>query len=154
MRERVLACIGLGANLGDAAEQVRDAAHALSKAEGCEDLQLSPLYRTAPHEASGPDYVNAVATLQTRLTAPELLRLLQRLEAEAGRERPYWNAPRTLDLDLLFYGEARMDSPDLQLPHPRWASRAFVLFPLRDLCPHRVTEAMLASVSGQAIRQL
>lgn len=154
MRERVLACIGLGANLGDAAGQVRDAAHALSKAQGCEDLQLSPLYRTAPHEASGPDYVNAVATLQTRLTAPELLRLLQRLEAAAGRERPYLNAPRTLDLDLIFYGDARMDSLDLQLPHPRWASRAFVLFPLRDLCPHRVTAAMLASVSGQAIRPL
>lgn len=115
---------------------------------------MSPMYRTAPHQAIGPDYVNAVATLQTRLTAPELLRLLQRLEAVAGRERPYLNAPRTLDLDLLFYGDARMDSPDLQLPHPRWASRAFVLLPLRDLCPHRVTESMLASVSGQAIRPL
>lgn len=154
MRDPVLACIGLGANLGEAAQQVRHAAQALSRAEGCEDLQLSRLYRSAPHEASGPDYVNAVATLQTRLTAPELLRLLQRLEAAAGRERPYLNAPRTLDLDLLFYGEARMDSPDLQLPHPRWASRAFVLFPLRDVCPHRVTAAMLASVSGQSIYPL
>lgn len=154
MRDRVLACIGLGANLGDAAQQVRAAALALSRSEGCEELRLSPLYRSAPHEARGPDYVNAVATLHTRLTAPELLHLLQRLETAAGRERPYLNAPRTLDLDLLFYGDARMDSPDLQLPHPRWASRAFVLFPLRDLCPHRVTEAMLASVSGQAIRPL
>jgi 2-amino-4-hydroxy-6-hydroxymethyldihydropteridine diphosphokinase len=154
MRERVLACIGLGANLGDAAQQVRDAAHALSKAQGCEDLRLSPLYRTAPHEASGPDYVNAVATLQTRLTAPDLLHLLQRLETAAGRERPYVNAPRTLDLDVLFYGESRMDSPRLQLPHPRWASRAFVLYPLRDVCPERVSDAMLAAVAGQVIQRV
>jgi 2-amino-4-hydroxy-6-hydroxymethyldihydropteridine diphosphokinase len=154
MRERVLACIGLGANLGDAAGQVRDAAHALSKAEGCEDLRLSPLYRTAPHEAHGPDYVNAVATLHTRLTAPELLQLLQRLESAAGRERPFVNAPRTLDLDVLFYGEARMDSPRLQLPHPRWASRAFVLYPMRDMCPERVSDAMLADVSDQRIERL
>jgi 2-amino-4-hydroxy-6-hydroxymethyldihydropteridine diphosphokinase len=154
MRERVLACIGLGANLGDAAQQVRAAAQALSSTEGCEDLRLSPMYRTAPHEASGPDYVNAVATLQTRLTAPELLRLLQRLEAAAGRDRPYLNAPRTLDLDLLFYGDARMHSPRLQLPHPRWASRAFVLHPLRDVCPERVSDAMLADVSDQRIERL
>lgn len=154
MRERVTACIGLGANLGDAAQQVRQAAQALAQSEGCEDAHLSPLYRTAPHQASGPDYVNAVLRLQTRLTAPALLQLLQQLEQQAGRERPYVNAPRTLDLDLLFYGDARIDSPSLQVPHPRWSSRAFVLHPLRDVCPQRVPEALLAAVSDQPIQLL
>lgn len=154
MRERVWACIGLGANLGDAAEQVRQAALALAQAEGCEELTLSPLYRTAPHEATGPDYVNAVACLQTRLTAPALLQVLQSLENQAGRERPYHHAPRTLDLDLLFYGEAHIDSPHLQVPHPRWMTRAFVLYPLRDVCPHRVSDDLLSSVSAQPIQRL
>ena len=148
------ACLGLGANLGDAAQQVRQAAQALAQAEDCEDAHLSALYRTAPHQASGPDYVNAVLRLQTRLTAPALLQLLQQLEAQAGRERPYVNAPRTLDLDLLFYGDARIDSPHLQVPHPRWSSRAFVLYPLRDVCPQRVPEALLAAVSDQPIQLL
>lgn len=154
MRDRVWACISLGGNLGDAALQVRQAAQALAQSAGGEGFQLSPLYRTAPLEATGPDFVNAVACLQTRLTAPDLLQVLQALENQAGRERPYPNAPRTLDLDLLFYGEARIDSPRLQVPHPRWSARAFVLHPLRDVCPHRVSDDLLAAVSAQSIQRL
>ena len=105
-----------------------------------EDLVLSPLYRTEPVGGPGqPDYLNAVATGRTRLLPLELLALLRRLEAEAGRdplgER---NGPRTLDLDLLLYGDEVIGLPDLAVPHPRLAARRFVLAPLADLVPDRV----------------
>jgi 2-amino-4-hydroxy-6-hydroxymethyldihydropteridine diphosphokinase len=154
LRDPVLAIVGLGANLGNAAQQVLQAAQALARSPGCDALRLSPLYLTAPHEATGPDYVNAVAAVHSRWSAPALLDMLQDLETMAGRQRPYVNAPRTLDLDLLFYGDARIDSPRLQIPHPRWSQRAFVLHPLRDLCPQRVSDALLDSVADQPIQQL
>jgi 2-amino-4-hydroxy-6-hydroxymethyldihydropteridine diphosphokinase len=83
-----------------------------------------------------------------------LLHALQSLEKAAGRERPYRNAPRTLDLDLVLYGDACLDSPDLTVPHPRWGERAFVVHPVRDVAPERVSEALLASVAGQTIERL
>ena len=114
----------------------------------------SRLYRTAPHEASGPDFINAVARIETGLSAPELLQALQTLEHAAGRERPYLNAPRTLDLDILLYGDARVDSPKLTVPHPRMRGRAFVLRPLADVAPERVSATDLLAVQGQPIEAL
>ena len=154
MREPVLACVGLGANLGDPVAQVRWALDALAALPDSRLWAASGLYRTAPWEADGPDFINAVAQVETRLSAPALLRALQALEARAGRERPYRNAPRTLDLDLLFYGDAVVQSPDLVLPHPRWRERAFVLHPLAELLPGRVSPADLARVADQAIARL
>lgn len=132
---RVLAYIGLGANLGHAAQTVSAAAQALSVSAGVERLRLSPLYDTSPVGCTGPDYVNAVAEIHTSLSAPALLAALQRIEQAHGRERPYRNAPRTLDLDLLWYGNQTINQTDLTVPHPRMHERAFVLRPLMDLAP-------------------
>ena len=90
----------------------------------------------------------------TRLVAPVLLELLQSMEQQAGRERPYHHAPRTLDLDLIFYGQARIQSPFLTLPHPRWQERAFVLAPLRDISPERVDPLHWERVRDQTISVL
>jgi 2-amino-4-hydroxy-6-hydroxymethyldihydropteridine diphosphokinase len=146
--------VALGANLGAAEQQVRWAIAQLGGHAATSGLLASRLYRSAPHEAQGPDYINAVVRLQTTLSAPDLLDLLQAIELQAGRERPYRHAPRTLDLDLLFYGDARIDSPRLSVPHPRWRERAFVLLPLADLFPERVTPDLLQAVSHQAIQAL
>ena len=153
-REAVTAFVALGANLGDAQASVRQALADLNRLPETRVLARSRLYRTAPHEAQGPDFINAVAKLDTRLSAPDLLAQLQTLELAAGRERPYRNAPRTLDLDLLLYGDARIDSPQLTLPHPRMHERAFVLRPLADVAPERVGPLALAAVRGQAISPL
>jgi 2-amino-4-hydroxy-6-hydroxymethyldihydropteridine diphosphokinase len=152
-RPPVAAYVALGANLGDAAQALRDALGSLDRTPGIRLLKASGLYRTAPIDSSGPDYINAVAEVSTTLTAPDLLMALQAIENAAGRERPYRNAPRTLDLDLLLYGDAHIESPDLTVPHPRMGERAFVLVPLQEIAKERVTEAMLASVSDQAIQR-
>jgi 2-amino-4-hydroxy-6-hydroxymethyldihydropteridine diphosphokinase len=154
MRESVTAYVALGANLGDAERALREAFDALSRLPDTVLVRRSSLYRTAPVDSSGPDYVNAVAEISTRLTAPELLAHLQRIEADAGRERTYRNAPRTLDLDLLLFGDARVASPALEVPHPRMHERAFVLVPLAQIAPRRVTPAQLAAVKDQDIQRL
>jgi len=153
-RAPVIAYVALGANLGDAQAHIQTAFSALNTLPQTRLLQRSRLYRSAPHEASGPDFINAVACLETGLSAPDLLKALQQLEEAAGRTRPYRNAPRTLDLDLLFYGDARIDSPQLTLPHPRLYERAFVLLPLADVAPQRVPAVRLAAVRAQAITPL
>ena len=153
-REPVTAYVALGANLGDALQTVRTSMDALYQLPATRGLGRSRLYRTAPFEAQGPDFINAVVRLETRLNALELLDTLQALEKQAGRLRPYLNAPRTLDLDLLLYGQARMDSPRLTLPHPRLWGRAFVLHPLADLAPEFVTPVDLARVADQAIEAI
>ncbi|MGZ5787742.1 MAG: 2-amino-4-hydroxy-6-hydroxymethyldihydropteridine diphosphokinase, partial [Ramlibacter sp.] len=124
MREAVTAYVGVGANLGDPAAAARAAIEQLRALPATTIVAESSLYRTAPVDSGGPDYINAVAQLSTQLTAPELLRELQRIENAAGRERPYRNAPRTLDLDLLLFGSARIESAELQVPHPRMWERA------------------------------
>jgi 2-amino-4-hydroxy-6-hydroxymethyldihydropteridine diphosphokinase len=154
MRQPVVAYVGLGANLGDPQQALRDALAALSRLPGTRLVRPSRVYRSAPVDAGGPDYLNAVAELHTDATAPDLLRQLQAIEQAAGRERPYRNAPRTLDLDLLLYGSARIESPLLVVPHPRMRERAFVLLPLRELAPALVTDAELAAVAGQRIAPL
>ena len=150
-REPVLAYVGLGANLGDAGAALHTALSRLAQVPGVLACRASSLYRSAPVDATGPDYLNAVAELRTTLDAMAVLDLLQSLENQAGRERPYRNAPRTLDLDLLLYGDARIDAPNLNVPHPRMWGRAFVLLPLAELAPERVSEEALASVQDQAI---
>ncbi|MCY7370244.1 MAG: 2-amino-4-hydroxy-6-hydroxymethyldihydropteridine diphosphokinase [Polaromonas sp.] len=149
--ERVTAFVGLGANLGDAAEALHAAIKAFDDIPLTQVRAVSSFYRSQPIDSSGPDYLNAVAELQTALTAPALLCHLQAIEQRAGRERPYRNAPRTLDLDLLLFGSARIDSPALTVPHPRMAQRAFVLQPLAEIAPGRVTPAELDAVAAQAI---
>lgn len=153
-RSPVIAYVALGANLGDAAAAVRAAFDAVAGLPHTELIARSSLWRSAPVGATGPDFVNAVAALRTRLTAPDLLAALQRLEDAAGRQRPYPNAPRTLDLDLLRYGDGRIDSPALTLPHPRMMERAFVLRPLAELAPPWVTAQALAAVGEQVIERL
>ncbi|KAA0890206.1 2-amino-4-hydroxy-6-hydroxymethyldihydropteridine diphosphokinase [Pusillimonas sp. ANT_WB101] len=129
----VCAYVGLGANLGDAEASLHQAIEQLACLPHIEFVRVSPLYSSAPVDASGPDYINAVAEILTSLDAHELLSVLQHIEHLHGRQRPYRNAPRTLDLDLLLYGDQDIDTPDLRVPHPRMHERAFVLRPLADL---------------------
>lgn len=154
MRPVVSAYIGLGANLGDARAALQAAVRALQALEEGAALSVSSLYSSAPIDSSGPDYLNAVACLPTRLSAPDLLAALQQIENAAGRERPYRNAPRTLDLDLLLYGDASIDSSILTVPHPRMHQRAFVLLPLRELAPALVNPAWLQAVADQQLHRL
>ncbi len=132
--ERVF--VGVGANLDNPEKGVRRAIEALDLIPGTRLVASSSLYRTAPvGYIDQPDFVNAVAELETRLPAPELLAQLLLLEQRFGRQRSTRNAPRTLDLDLLLYGDRQMRSENLTLPHPRMAERAFVLVPLAEIAP-------------------
>lgn len=158
-RDAVTAYIALGANLGDATLALRQALAAVNQLPLTRVTKTSSLYRTAPlesgeHGAPGGDYLNAVVEVQTALSGPELLKALQQLEHAAGRERPYINAPRTLDLDVLLYGSARIDSPQLTVPHPRMMQRAFVLVPLAEIAPGLASQAQLKAVAHQTIKRL
>lgn len=153
-RNEVTAYVGLGANLGDASQALKHALIALGEVPGVRLVKTSRLYRTAPVDAGGPDYLNAVAEVATTLTAPALLSALQAIEQQAGRERPYRHAPRTLDLDLLLFGRASVASPSLNVPHPRMASRAFVLVPLAEIAPLLIKRSQLDAVAGQRIERL
>ena len=154
MRDAVTAYVGLGANLGDAAQAVRAAIERIAGLPHTALIRQSSFYRTAPVDGGGPDYINAVVEISTQLTAPDLLAQLQCLEQAAGRERSYRNAPRTLDLDLLLFGGARIDSALLQVPHPRMNTRAFVVVPLAEIAPQLVTPAQLAAVAGQRLTRI
>ena len=163
--DAVTAYIALGANLGDARAALHLAVKALGELPLTQVLQTSSFYKTAPMDAdtdtvasaSTParvnDYINAVVQLETRLTAPALLEHLQQIEQDAGRERPYRNAPRTLDLDLLLYGSASIDSLHLTVPHPRMWQRAFVLVPLAEIAPALVVKTQLDAVANQTIER-
>jgi 2-amino-4-hydroxy-6-hydroxymethyldihydropteridine diphosphokinase len=142
--------VGLGANLGDALATLRAAFDALDALPGTRCAARSSFYRSAPIDAGGPDYINAVAELRSTLEPEALLLALQSIEARFGRERPHRNAPRTLDLDLLRYGERQVRSAALTLPHPRLQERAFVLLPLAELAP-----ALVGAVPrGQRIERM
>lgn len=134
---RVRAYIGLGANLGDPRTQLDAACVALAALPDSTFVRRSPLYLTAPlgGPPGQPDYLNAVAALDTALAPDVLLAHLQAIEAEHGRTREVRWGPRTLDLDLLLYGDAVVDEQALCVPHPRLHQRAFVLYPLADLAP-------------------
>jgi 2-amino-4-hydroxy-6-hydroxymethyldihydropteridine diphosphokinase len=156
----VLAGIGLGANLGDACATLDAALRALAALPDSTLRAASSIYRSAPVDSSGPDYLNAVALIDTQLTPHALLGELQRIEREHGRERPYHNAPRTLDLDLLFLGDRRIRSSRLTVPHPRLHERAFVLRPLAEVAPTLVIPSrgcvadLLAGVADQRADKL
>jgi 2-amino-4-hydroxy-6-hydroxymethyldihydropteridine diphosphokinase len=154
VRAPVTAYIALGANLGDPGAALIQAMDDMAAISGITLIKRSSLYQTAPLEASGPDYVNAVVEIQTVLTAPDLLIKLQELERAAGRERSYLNAPRTLDIDILTYGDARVNSQALVIPHPRMNARAFVLLPLAEIAPRLVTQEQLRAVQSQLIQRL
>ena len=144
--------IGIGANLGDPAAAVRAAIAAIAAETGWQLVRQSSLYGSTPVDAGGDDYVNAVVEVQTsHLTPLQVLEILQRIEQAAGRQRPYRNAPRTLDLDVLLYGDLQDSNPTLTLPHPRMWERAFVLVPLSEIAPQRVNLAQLDAVRDQGI---
>jgi 2-amino-4-hydroxy-6-hydroxymethyldihydropteridine diphosphokinase len=154
------AYIALGANLGDARGTLEVACAALAALPQSAWGGRSRYFRTAPIDSTGPDYLNAVAVLDTALEPLDLLAALQHIEGEHGRLRPYRNAPRTLDLDLLLYGDAVIDLPTLQVPHPRGHLRAFVLAPLLDVAPaltwpgQGTVASLLERVADQAIQAL
>lgn len=152
-----LAYVGLGANLGDAAAALESAVAAMAEISSTTVVARSRTYRSAPLDATGPDYLNAVVAIDTELSPSELLIALQRIEQAHGRERSFPNAPRTLDLDLLLFGDQTIDIPGLQVPHPRLHERAFVLLPLNEvardvLIPGRgPLRQFLSGVAHQAI---
>lgn len=154
------AWVGLGANLGDARQALVAALAALAALPRTQIAGISSLYQSAPIEAQGPDFLNAVVALDTSLTAGALLEALLAIEGAAGRERPYRNAPRVLDLDLLLYGRASIASPALTVPHPRMHERAFVLAPLNELDPaleapgYGRVGLLLRAVANQRIERL
>ena len=155
----VTAYIALGANLGDAAQTVRDAIQAINDLPQVQVRKQSSLYKTAAMESlpgapKSPDYINAVIEISCHQSAHLLLEQLQKIEQKAGRERPYLNAPRTLDLDILLYGDAHIQSETLTVPHPRMWQRAFVLVPLAEIAPGLVSAERLEHVKGQGIERV
>lgn len=141
--------VGLGANLGDRGEALLQALKAMAVLPQTRLQAVSSLYSSAPVNAAGPDYLNAVAQLDTTLAPQVFLEALQAMELAAGRERPYRNAPRTLDLDVLLWGSEQFHTATLTVPHPRMHERAFVLRPLAELAPELVTAQQLAQVADQ-----
>lgn len=137
--KQVTAYIGLGSNLEDPASQVNAGYAALAALPATELIARSALYRSAPVGYSEqPDFINAVAKVETALGARELLDALLAIEFNHGRVRDFPNAPRTLDLDLLLYGNLQLHAPGLTIPHPRMHERAFVLAPLAEIAPQCV----------------
>ena len=159
-RSNERAFVALGANLGDARAALDAAFVALAALPGTVLGAASSIYRTAPIDSAGPDYLNAVIRLDTRLAPRALLDALLRIERAHGRERPYRNAPRTLDLDLLLYGDRRIATKRLTVPHPRLHERAFVLFPLAEIAPRVVIPGLgpigrlLPGVAAQRVDKL
>lgn len=157
---RELAYIGLGANLGDTRQALEQALAELAALPDSRLVAVSGAYRSAPVDAGGPDFLNAVAALETGLAPEALLDALLAIELAHGRERPYRHAPRTLDLDLLLHGQQQIASPRLSLPHPRLHQRAFVLLPLLELAAGLVVPGLgalqphLQGTQGQAIERL
>jgi len=157
----ITAYIGLGSNQDDPRAQVMRAFAELAELPGTRVAARSPLYGSTPVDAPAqPDFVNAVAAVDTELSAAQLLDALQAIESRHGRARPYRNAPRTLDLDLLLFGDMAFASPLLTLPHPRMHERAFVLQPLLDLDPRAevpgrgAARELLRTCAAQAIARL
>jgi 2-amino-4-hydroxy-6-hydroxymethyldihydropteridine diphosphokinase len=155
-----LAFIGVGANLGFARDAVLNAMADLSRLPSTDFVAASSLYRSAPVDGEGPDFINAVAEIETALPPQELLVALQAIETRYGRVRTTKNAPRTLDLDLLLYGDGLIRTPDLVVPHPRLHERAFVLLPLVELAgPIQIpgkgrADVLAAAVGDQDVERL
>lgn len=158
MNAPVVAYVAIGANLGNPVEKVQEAIHNLGLIPHTRLLRASSLYLTAPMGLSGqPDFINAVAALETCLSPQDMLEALLAEEQHQGRVRSIANAPRTLDLDLLLHGKTVVTTPHLTLPHPRLHLRAFVLAPLAEIAPdldipgRGSVAAWLPAVAGQHI---
>jgi 2-amino-4-hydroxy-6-hydroxymethyldihydropteridine diphosphokinase len=131
-----IAFVGIGSNLEEPERQVGQALAELDRLPHSRVVRRSSLYRSAPlGHADQPDFVNAVAQLETGLPAERLLAELQEIEARHGRRRSFPNAPRTLDLDILLFGDRALRTENLEIPHPRMRERAFVLQPLLEVAP-------------------
>ncbi|MBU3600322.1 2-amino-4-hydroxy-6-hydroxymethyldihydropteridine diphosphokinase [Polynucleobacter sp. 30F-ANTBAC] len=130
-----LAFIGLGGNIGDTKQFITDAIVCLAQNPELKVKTRSCLYQSAPVNASGNDFINAVISIETKLTPEDLLTICQTIEFSFGRERPFVNAPRTLDLDVLAYDAVSIQEENLIIPHPRMVERAFVLLPLLEIAP-------------------
>jgi 2-amino-4-hydroxy-6-hydroxymethyldihydropteridine diphosphokinase len=154
------AFIALGSNLGDRGAEIERALAEIAALPGTQLVARSAQYETAPLQAGGDDYRNAVAQVRTTLGPLTLLHALLDIERHHGRVRRFVNAPRTLDLDLLLHGTAEVASDALVLPHPRMHERAFVLAPLAEIAPGLVVpgrgrvEELLRGVAGQRIAKL
>ncbi len=154
------AYVGLGANLRNPRETVNAAIHDLGMMRTSMLVSTSSLYLTAPVNADGDDFINAVVELRTELSPTELHAELKALELKFGRTRHYANAPRTLDLDLLLFDQLTMTSDTLQIPHPRLTQRAFVIFPLLEIAPEIVipllgkAHSFLPALQNQIITKL
>ena len=134
--------IGIGSNLGDRNKNIQDAIEKLRGTQGVEVKKISPIYETDP--VGGPEqpmYLNSVIEIETGLEPMQLLFATQQIEAQLGRKRTVKNGPRTIDLDILTYGDRKIHERDLQIPHPRMNEREFVLKPLRDILENRGTYA-------------
>jgi 2-amino-4-hydroxy-6-hydroxymethyldihydropteridine diphosphokinase len=153
-REMVSVFVGLGANLGNAQGAIMQAIESIGKLPNTQLIRCSSFYRSAPVDAAGPDYINAVLHIESRINAYDLLNAFQNIENLAGRERPYLNAPRTLDVDMLLFGCANIVSQRLTVPHPRMLARAFVLRPLSELAPHLVSDVDLRKLDDQQIKKM
>lgn len=155
------AFVALGSNLADPVTQLGIAFDELGRLPGTRLVARSSLWRSAPvGYLDQPDFVNAVAEVDTTLEAEALLEHLLEIERRHGRVREFQNAPRTLDLDIALYGDARIDTPTLTVPHPRMQERAFVLLPLSELAPdlvipgHGALHDLLPGVAGQRLEVL
>jgi 2-amino-4-hydroxy-6-hydroxymethyldihydropteridine diphosphokinase len=156
-----VAYVGLGANLEEPRRQVETALQELDAIPRTRVLKVSSLYRSVPMGyATQPDFLNAVAQVDTGLDAPHLLAALQAIEARHGRRRSFANAPRTLDLDLLLFGESTLATDQLTIPHPRMHQRAFVLKPLLELAPEASipgrgpARMLLEACAAQAVERM
>ena len=150
-----VAYVGIGSNLGDPRAQVLSAFNELDRLPHTRVVKKSSLYRTAPMgHADQPDFINAVAQLETGLPAERLLAELQEVEQRHGRQRSFPNAPRTLDLDILLFGNAALRSSALTVPHPRMHERAFVLKPLLEIDPQLPFQQHLDSCKDQKVERL
>jgi 2-amino-4-hydroxy-6-hydroxymethyldihydropteridine diphosphokinase len=145
----VTVAIALGSNLGKSYQIVTEAIVALGGIPGIQVLHQSRIYQTAPVGPPQPDYLNACAILQVTHSPQELLKILLDIERQFGRVRRERWGPRLLDLDLILYGQEIIETPDLQVPHPRMRERAFVLVPLADIAPH-----WRDPITGQSIQTL
>ena len=154
------AFIGFGGNIGDTRQLITDAIVCLALRSELQIVTKSCFYQSAPFEASGNDYINAVIEIETELSPYGLLHVCQAIELEFGRERPYINAPRTLDLDILSFEGVTQNETELILPHPRIIERSFVLLPLLEIAPDLFLpnwgelKAYLPKVANQRIEKL
>ena len=153
--------LGLGSNIGGRREYIRRAIELLDSAE-LRLARISSFYETEPIGfTKQPWFLNCVAEFATQLFPRQLLHRIQRVELQLGRKRAVVNGPRTIDIDILLFGEATLNTPELEVPHPRFRERRFVLAPLVELNPelrdpvtHRTVSELLQEVKGQAVRRM